>query len=728
MNAESSQMTGAAVRKKRKGSANAAAGPSTSSEEPKGVPGLRGRRKLGFLASLPSMPLDILFEILSHLKPYDVLRLARTTKDFRSLLLSRSSSPIWKAALGNIPGLPDCPPGMSEPAWTNLVFSPQCNFCLTTSIRKVQWMFRIRICLKCAKEHLAESRYGIYGYEGCNMENLIPTSIGKKGAKIYLKSDRQRVEVEYAALKTTDARRVFVEERTKVVKAIAEHTRLCEIWARGQTLDRDQELQQLRDDRLAAVKRKLEDLGWAEDIASISMPDSLANHKLVDRPQVLTERIWTNIKPGILEFMAEMREKRFKREFAALVNRRKHSALAVLRTFKNTRLPETEIMPQGPDFCHFPVISEVLNQAADIEVDESSFSDIVPLLPELITEWRDSIKQKMIQVVKRQDITSRRRSYFDFMWMDEYMDDEFEFEAPPVGPNSHLTDEELSQKLTRASTVFTCICGNDYDDFHDYPSFYSSDDEDDYSTACKILFFPQVMGHSCLARIEKIFSSVADPSCRLDSSRSDRKQWDSSGLSVFTIASRNARDIVQLAGLDPDLATSTEMDQLKIRFMCRACSVTVAHESDDDDYHSDDSDEVICESYDSVFPIFNWRGAINHQTNKHPIRNNGILTMMSEDDFTEEIEEAESEHWAKLDQIWSCTHCRDMPREAKPTTIDNVKQHISSIHHIESPILDVDYFHDFAAADMREYGVSTFYVRDSGNIFSPYSPYSEAIY
>ena len=56
-------------------------------------------------------------------------------------------------------------------------------------------------------------------------------------------------------------------------------------------------------------------------------------------------------------------------------------------------------MPQGPDFCHFPVISDVLNQAADVKVDMSSFDDIISPLPELITKWQDSIKGKMMQVV-----------------------------------------------------------------------------------------------------------------------------------------------------------------------------------------------------------------------------------------------------------------------------------------------------------------------------------------
>ena len=399
--------------------------------------------------------------------------------------------------------------------------------------------------------------------------------------------------------------------------------------------------------------------------------------------------------------MEEMREKRFEREFVALVNERKRSALAVLRTFKNARLPETEIMPQGPDFCHFPVISEVLNQAADVEVDVSSFDDIIPLLPELITEWRDSIKRKMMAVIKKHN-TFRATNYLDLMFgMDRSTyDDEWEceygYEAPPVGPNSHLTDEELSRKLTLASTVFTCNCGDGYDDYPSFYDDYDSDDEDDYPSTTKVLFYPQVMGHSCLARDSKMFlwelSSTSDPSCRLESRISERKQWDSSGLSLLTTAGKTARHIIQLAGLDPDLATSAEMDQLELRFKCCACAMMVPSDSEKDD----GDDENIDYNYELVFPIFDWRGAVSgyilypislmsviqviHQTNKHRIKEtDSTLTKISKDDFTEDIKEAESKHWLKVDGIWSCTHCRDLPTEAKPSTLVGVKQHISKM-------------------------------------------------
>ena len=75
------------------------------------------------------MPLDILYEvsidkktfekvvldcpicqqIFGHLRPYDILRLARTTKALRGILMRRSAISVWKDARSNVEGLPDCP-------------------------------------------------------------------------------------------------------------------------------------------------------------------------------------------------------------------------------------------------------------------------------------------------------------------------------------------------------------------------------------------------------------------------------------------------------------------------------------------------------------------------------------------------------------------------------------------------------------------------------------------
>lgn len=96
----------------------------------------------GYLRDIRTLPLDVLVEvcvpaslpdpfiestqILSHLNPVDLLSLARSTRDFRTLLMSKDSAFIWSAARGNIIGLPPCPTFLSEPAYANLVFNPDC--------------------------------------------------------------------------------------------------------------------------------------------------------------------------------------------------------------------------------------------------------------------------------------------------------------------------------------------------------------------------------------------------------------------------------------------------------------------------------------------------------------------------------------------------------------------------------------------------------------------------
>ena len=64
---------------------------------------------------------------------------------------------------------------------------------------------------------------------------------------------------------------------------------------------------------------------------------------------------------------------------------------------------------------------------------------------------------------RKKRITSRGNSYLDldldFMFgMDRYKDEyEFEFEAPPVGPNSHLNDEELSLSFPRCLLAIVVV-------------------------------------------------------------------------------------------------------------------------------------------------------------------------------------------------------------------------------------------------------------------------------
>lgn len=66
-------------------------------------------------------------QIMSFLRPRDLLTLARTCKDFRAYLINRRSIPCWKAVRQRWKDLPDCPSDISEMHYARLVFTEECH-------------------------------------------------------------------------------------------------------------------------------------------------------------------------------------------------------------------------------------------------------------------------------------------------------------------------------------------------------------------------------------------------------------------------------------------------------------------------------------------------------------------------------------------------------------------------------------------------------------------------
>lgn len=74
-------------------------------------------------------------QVFSHLHPMDLLNLARACKEFRQFFMNkRKSQTLWRAARGNVEGLPECPERLSEPAYAALVFDPYCHVRIDTRL------------------------------------------------------------------------------------------------------------------------------------------------------------------------------------------------------------------------------------------------------------------------------------------------------------------------------------------------------------------------------------------------------------------------------------------------------------------------------------------------------------------------------------------------------------------------------------------------------------------
>ncbi|KAJ4491661.1 hypothetical protein C8R41DRAFT_766211, partial [Lentinula lateritia] len=85
-----------------------------------------------------------------YLDPGDLLRLARTSKDLRGMLMSKSSEAIWCAARANVEGLPPRPDDLNEPQYARLLYDAYCYICNHKGrCENVLWNFRARVCKNC---------------------------------------------------------------------------------------------------------------------------------------------------------------------------------------------------------------------------------------------------------------------------------------------------------------------------------------------------------------------------------------------------------------------------------------------------------------------------------------------------------------------------------------------------------------------------------------------------
>ncbi|RXW18582.1 hypothetical protein EST38_g7278 [Candolleomyces aberdarensis] len=619
-----------------------------------GPPTMRRPRRSGKLATFVNMPLDVLHEIFGHLHPYDLLRLTRTTKDFRRILLHRSSLSTWKATFEDVPNLPECPPEMSEPAWANLAFSPHCHFCLASGIRNVEWKFRVR------------------------------------------------------------------------------HSANCEAWAHNQADDRNDELNKLRKERREAIVKKLDELGYRQDIQFLKLGE-LDRESFVSKPQRLTERVWKNIKPLAITFMDSVRQRRLEAEHTNLVRSRKRHAAEFLKIYKNARLPCIDIFPEPPDFCSFEPVQRILKRPADVTVNVSSFDCLTPVLPDLLKRWREYV-QDGIQKVLLNDMTGSIHVAPDLQ----------KFQPPVPGV--------LRQQTTLATTVFVCAACNGASHFGPLNGLamfgmdlYDEEDEymdfDDGFRDIKPLFHPEVMAHPCNTRFalrneflyhQLMAFSPRDPSEYLEDCLKARQRFNINRLKMDHQAGKAAACVVKMAGLDPNTATTADMDVLDPRFKCNDCRqyhrVTPPPKSEPSenglDEHDDDEEDDGDDGEDTSGPVhyavLSWRQAVKHQCDRHtrgmdpsdmmappelvqrPQLDMSNLRLLSPNDhLTTEAKHKEEELMEKVAEIWCCALCRDSMKEPDaPLPFAKLKEHLRRVHKANNPVLNTHYYQHFAAKDL----------------------------
>ncbi|THU96799.1 hypothetical protein K435DRAFT_754585 [Dendrothele bispora CBS 962.96] len=387
-------------------------------------PRFRGNR--GKLEKLTEIPLDVLFEIFGYLTPFDILKLARTTKDLRRLLMDKSSTSVWQAARSNVPGLPPPMTGMSEPEYANLAFDAHCHTCHSLRCENIIWRFRTRLCNKCLPlvftptEELSAPDFmpnqwqfkKIFGHRLLDCLPYIKITPGKEPFRTAAKGlpfDRAFIQTlvdrlldEYEVFKEDDdTLALWISLKAEIHHNLQDEIKVYEAWHSERLATRSQEIEKTRLRRRTAILERLSEQGWEEEVKFVKQHRSwdFNNHKLVNQPKDLTERIWKNIEEPLTHFMEEMRILRIRRNCRPRYN--------VLR-----KAYPQYVDLQDPDLPT-PIIGDILTldlvksiaeipSATETDLPEDDiFDPLLELLPTISHIWLSTVQTLLVLIAQR---------------------------------------------------------------------------------------------------------------------------------------------------------------------------------------------------------------------------------------------------------------------------------------------------------------------------------------
>ncbi|KAG9095792.1 hypothetical protein FRC06_009421 [Ceratobasidium sp. 370] len=417
--------------------------------EPVVVPLKRVRGKQGGLKGIMNMPVDVFAEITVHLYPVDLVLLARTTKFFRQMLMSRSFVRIWKSAEANVKGLPPCPKELCEPQYAALVFTKNCSVGLLPL--KISYLSDVRHMRgRCAAIQPSARwiRYFKFDFaSSAAINNLVP---GKhpEGSAWCLYNEAKAIKQELNALERegnkekterwSKARRAIVHKRNQDARPLA---------AFLESIDRehDDELSSIRAKRAAEVRSRLLKLGWeTKDIEDNDFDWRKEWWSFVRIAKPLTERAWENILPTLVTHLELNRARRLERELKKRRHERRcklsdwvYSITANLKPFAQaldvhhpqelnleggSTAAELQSMlyrrqPRNPRALRmaFPSYDEIMGWPAikaleEPDVAPGDFDQVLQeskqMLDELVLEWTKDLEQTLICLLPEEPATS----------------------------------------------------------------------------------------------------------------------------------------------------------------------------------------------------------------------------------------------------------------------------------------------------------------------------------
>ncbi|KAK0228913.1 hypothetical protein IW262DRAFT_1353783 [Armillaria fumosa] len=476
-------------------------------------------RERGKLRQIPEMPIDILFEVFSHLDALDIMRLSRTTKTLRRLLMHVSAISIWKAALSRDP-LPPKPADLNEPQYINLAFSEHCHDCLAPGKHITLWTFRTRLCPNClTKDFVYFNTLNQFG-RSIPIGHLLlnPYILRSEWTNCYTHIfSREEVRAlvndpELAEAPSTPQVDVLLQQRINAHEPTRRFAGQCR---NAETL-REERIrlaeEAARAKRTQQIFERLYDLGYKDEVTYLEDGGKiLSNHTLLKTHKELTEYAWGSMLPTLINLLEDARGKVLKKKRKNIYKTRLNIVSDLIKAHAAEN--RDKIAPSPADVCVTPKIKAILeNSNVELYNHEEDFADIKTELPKISREWRRSKGMYLLSLMPG---------------------------------NKH----DIS-RLSLATTFFKC---------HE---------------CTQPISYPRVLAHKCMTALRHGYRNQSDDMVLLCKSlQAEPWNFNRNGVECYELAGGCAVDVVRASGLRAEKATVEDMERADVWLECMNCRV-----------------------------------------------------------------------------------------------------------------------------------------------------------
>ncbi|KIO21254.1 hypothetical protein M407DRAFT_29132 [Tulasnella calospora MUT 4182] len=516
----------------------------------------RRNSKGGKLRDLMNMPIDIFTEVCSYLGPFDLRRLALTSKRLWDVLMTKEARHIWKTALASVVDLPECPTSLNEPQYVCLLYSSECYTPGCTSRgTKADWFHLVRFCSACHdvkmtnEWHLTYSQNLELGLKSSTLSEIkdyfdmmrLGNNYHRRGSWMHKTNERhfyiealKKAGCEYEALSQAESLDYLLALRLKreywleTGKAIVK-------WKNKQLASRADDIAAEKNARFESIKVKLLDMGWDEKDFPMS---NKAFRDLVLKDQKLTPKIWQNIKPKLEPLLQTSRTDRLAREKILRRMNRENAIRKLYRhtgretmdlPFEHTRL--SSYLPGIEEIFALPSIKLLLENDTET-IEEDQWIEVAPEVRLIVVKWWRGCLERLVDSVENAATAAPNEK------------DESAASSQVETVEAISTSiEVLREKLSYATTAFSCKGRGNY-------------------CGRRIWWFPDFIRHG----------SSYHYCCNMEELSDQIQPLGHQGQELV-------RRLLQDLKLDPEMVKSSDdviKDQSQKNFLCTSCDERVA--------------------------------------------------------------------------------------------------------------------------------------------------------